>query len=107
MRRRRNLAARMRPYNASIIMQETSPVSEPVILCGLGKIGWRILELLRAAGIPVVAINRERLADETRLAGAKLVVGDMREPAVLALAGVASARGVLVVTSDDLVNIGS
>src|SRR5262245_794953 len=88
-------------------MQENLPVSEPVILCGLGKIGWRILELLRAAGIPVVVINRDRPADEARLAGSKLIVGDMREPAVLALGGVASARGVLVVTSDDLVNIGS
>ncbi len=82
-------------------------MSEPVILCGLGKIGWRILELLRAAGIPVVVINRDRPADESRLAGTKLIAGDMRETAHLASAGVASARGVLIVTSDDLVNIGT
>lgn len=80
-------------------------MAEPVILCGLGRIGSRIVDLLSAAGIPVVAVDRSAMAGDSRLAASNLIVGDMRQPAVLSAAGVASARGVMIVTSDDLVNI--
>ncbi len=42
-----------------------------------------------------------------RLAGCTLVVGDCRRPDLLEKAGVPTADGVLVVTGDDLVNVGT
>jgi Trk K+ transport system NAD-binding subunit len=75
------------------------------ILCGLGRVGWRVLEYLRAAGLPVVAVDTTCAADDPRLLQVRLVKGDCRRREILEAAGVAQARGVLILTSDDLVNI--
>lgn len=75
------------------------------ILCGLGRVGWRVLEYLRAAGEPVVVIDNRCAPDDPRLGGVPLISGDCRQPAMLEQAGLAQARGVLVVTSDDLVSL--
>jgi Trk K+ transport system NAD-binding subunit len=80
-------------------------VERPVVLCGLGRVGWRVLDFLRSTGVPVVAVDLHASPDDPRLAGAKLVKGDCRQPAVLEQAGVAGARGVIIATSDDLVNV--
>lgn len=77
----------------------------PVLLCGLGGVGWRVLDYLRTAGVPVVVIDTSADPTDARLVGVRLVRGDCREAAVLTDAGVREARGVIVATSDDLVNI--
>jgi Trk K+ transport system NAD-binding subunit len=77
----------------------------PILLCGLGRVGWRVLEFLRAAGMPVVVVDTTCEDGDPRLAGARLVQGDCRQREVLEEAGVGQARGVLLLTSDDLVNI--
>src|SRR5262245_43655522 len=82
-----------------------TPVDGPVILCGLGRVGWRVLECLRTAGVPVVAVDTQADPTDSRLFGVRLIRGDCRDGAVLRDAGVDGARGVLIVTSDDLINI--
>jgi Trk K+ transport system NAD-binding subunit len=74
------------------------------ILCGLGKVGARVLEYLRAAGSAVVVVDDRCAADDPRLGGVPLVSGDCRQPDVLLQAGLHQARGVLILTSDDLVS---
>jgi Trk K+ transport system NAD-binding subunit len=74
----------------------------PVILCGLGRVGWHVLEFLKAAGTPVVVIDTHLHPDDPRLAGVTLVEGDCQKPATLEKAGVHSARGVLVLINDEL-----
>jgi len=80
-------------------------MEQHIILCGLGRIGWRVLEYVRATGTPVVVVDTRCAADDPRLHGVPLVQGDCREQAVLEKAGLARARGVLILTSDDLVSI--
>jgi Trk K+ transport system NAD-binding subunit len=80
-------------------------MSQPVLLCGLGQVGWRVFEFFRAAGITVVAIDSHCDPADPRLQGARLVQGDFRRPEVLAQAGLADARGVVIATSDDLANV--
>jgi len=80
-------------------------VDQPVILCGLGRVGWRVLDYLQAADIPVVVVDNTCAAEDPRLGEARLVSGDCRRREVLEEAGVADARGVLILTSEDLVNI--
>lgn len=80
-------------------------MSQPVLLCGLGQVGWRIFEFFRAAGIDIVAIDSQCSPDDPRLQGARLVRGDFRRPEVLAEAGLGQARGVVIATSDDLANV--
>jgi len=80
-------------------------MNHPVILCGLGRIGWRVLEYLQAADLPIVVVDTVGSPDDPRLAGVRLIVGDCRKREVLEQAGLTHARGVLILTSDDLVNI--
>jgi len=80
-------------------------VDAPIILCGLGKLGARVLEYLHTAGLPVVVVDTCCQPDDSRLLGARLVRGDIRERAILEQAGARHARAVLILTSDDLVNI--
>ena len=80
-------------------------MDRPVVLCGLGRVGWRVFDSVRAAGLPVVVIDTHVRPGDPRLCGARLVSGDCRQAEVLEAAGVKDAGGVLIVTSDDLVNI--
>jgi Trk K+ transport system NAD-binding subunit len=80
-------------------------MNQPVVLCGLGQVGRRVLDCLHAAGIPVVVIDNRCQPDELRLDRVRLIHGDFRQPEILAQADLARARGVLILTSDDLVNI--
>jgi Trk K+ transport system NAD-binding subunit len=80
-------------------------MEQPIILCGLGRVGSRVLEYLRTAGLPVVVVDTRCTADDPALAGVRVVRGDCQRREVLEEAGVAGAAGVLIVTSDDLVNI--
>jgi Trk K+ transport system NAD-binding subunit len=75
------------------------------ILCGLGRVGARVLEYLRAAGAAAVVIDTRCSPDDPRLGGVPLVRGDCRRPEVLEEAGLARARGVLILISDDLISI--
>jgi Trk K+ transport system NAD-binding subunit len=80
-------------------------MEQPFILCGLGRIGWRVLEYLQAAGLPVVIVDTRCDPKDSRLGKARFIKGDCRNREVLEQAGVAQARGVLIMTNDDLVNI--
>jgi Trk K+ transport system NAD-binding subunit len=80
-------------------------MEQHIILCGLGRIGWRVLEYVRASGAPVVVVDTRCAPDDPRLHGVTLIQGDCRQQDVLERAGVARARGVLILTSDDLVSI--
>jgi Trk K+ transport system NAD-binding subunit len=80
-------------------------MQRPIVLCGLGRMGARVLEYLRAAGLPVVVVDTVCRPDDPRLQGVRLVPGDCRRREVLQEAGVADAGGVLILTNDDLLNI--
>jgi len=79
-----------------------------IILCGLGKVGFSILELLHGLGEHVVVVSREVPADWMRRArsmAGRLVLDDARSDEVLLEAGLRQARALIVATNDDLANI--
>jgi Trk K+ transport system NAD-binding subunit len=80
-------------------------MDQPFILCGLGRLGGRVLEYLQAAGLPVVVVDLKPPLDKPPLQNVSFLTGDSRREEILEAAGVARARGVLILTSDDLVNI--
>jgi Trk K+ transport system NAD-binding subunit len=80
-------------------------MDRPIVLCGLGRMGARVLDYLIAAGLPVVIIDTVCKDNDPRLRGARLVSGDCRRREVLEQADVANARGVLILTNDDLLNV--
>ncbi len=79
-----------------------------ILLCGLGKVGFSILELLRSLGERVVVVTTQLQPDWARRAETmadKLILGDARLEHVLIDAGIDRARAVIIVTNDDLVNL--
>jgi Trk K+ transport system NAD-binding subunit len=80
-------------------------MDRPILLCALGNVGWTVLEYLRAAGLPAVTVDLQCPLDDARLLGVPLIRGDFRRPDVLEQAGVRQAGGVLILSSDDLINV--
>lgn len=80
-----------------------------VVVCGLGRFGLRIVELLREKGVRVVAITSHETREDRRVAaldlGAELLTGDFRFPDTREAAGLESARALILATSNDLVNL--
>jgi Trk K+ transport system NAD-binding subunit len=83
------------------------PEGGHVIVAGIGNVGYRVIEELAAAEIPVVAIERNPEGSFLRAIGeqAAIVTGDARLPETLARAGVGSATAVISVSSDDAANL--
>lgn len=77
----------------------------PVLICGLGRIGRRVLESVRASGTPIIAIDNQFDPDDPLLAGITFFQGDCRKTTLLKKAGIDTVRGCIIVTSDDLVNV--
>ncbi len=78
------------------------------IVCGMGDVGYRIVELLQRLGESVVVVTRD--AREERLAEAeardiRVFRGDARNERLLLEAGLATATVVIAATDQDLVNI--
>jgi Trk K+ transport system NAD-binding subunit len=79
-----------------------------VIVVGLGSVGLRVVEGLRAAGSRVVVVERDednRHLGRARALGVPVLHGDATDPDVLSRANLGAAAAVALLTSDDLVNI--
>jgi Trk K+ transport system NAD-binding subunit len=80
-------------------------MDQHIILCGLGRVGWHVLDYLRAAALQVVIIDTECAADDPRLNGVRLVRGDCRRRELLEQVELKKARGVLIMIDNDLINV--
>jgi Trk K+ transport system NAD-binding subunit len=90
-----------------IIPHEETPLSDHLIICGLGHVGSRCLSLLSRLGEEGVVITREaspelQLSDTSRFS---IMLGDAREEMLLRQAGIERAKAVIAVTDDDLTNV--
>jgi Trk K+ transport system NAD-binding subunit len=85
-------------------------VRDHVIVAGLGSIGYRVALGIAARGVPVVAVeisDEGRFVSAARAAGIPVYIGDARSAAVLDDLRLETARALVAVTSDDLVNLSS
>jgi Trk K+ transport system NAD-binding subunit len=85
---------------------------DTVIICGLGKVGYRVVrQLYRLSPRPRIVVVRledgrpDFLQRISQLDGVATIVGDAREPEVLRAAGLERAYTVAALTSDDLLNL--
>jgi voltage-gated potassium channel len=79
-----------------------------VVLCGLGHLGFRILQELLASGVEVVAIERDaacRFLAQAKATRTPVLERDMREDQALVDAGVERARVIVIASNDDLANL--
>lgn len=89
-------------------MVECASLSDHIILCGAGKVGYRVtLELLRL-GERVVIVEKAATAiflDELRDLGVPVLIADARFRKTLEHANIARAKALIATTNDDLVNL--
>ncbi len=89
-------------------MRQIDDLENHVILCGMGQVGYRTLQVLRRLDQKVVVIERDEnseFVDLARAAKVPVIVDDVRKAAVLAAAGLQRARAVIAATNDDLTNL--
>jgi voltage-gated potassium channel len=85
-----------------------STCRDHVVLCGLGHLGFRVLEQLLLSGVEVVCIERDResrLVAQAKSMGVAVLVRDMTEDQALIDAGVKVARAIVAATNDDIANL--
>jgi voltage-gated potassium channel len=79
-----------------------------VIVCGAGRVGYRVFEQLKKLDVPMVVIERDEskpFLSEIRAAGVPVLVGDVRAAGTLARANIEKARAIVCATDDDLANL--
>jgi voltage-gated potassium channel len=99
-----NRSARGQDWEAAL----ASTYSDHVIVCGLGKLGYRVTLQLLEFGQSVVAIERETNKYFIPLARERdvpVIIGDARQREVLRKAGVERASAVVCCTQDELANL--
>jgi Trk K+ transport system NAD-binding subunit len=79
-----------------------------VVVCGLGSIGYRVVEQLASAGVPVVAAElqeRARFLPAVRRLGVPTLIADTRLVETLRALHIAQARCLVAATNDDVANL--
>ncbi|MFO0863340.1 MAG: NAD-binding protein [Gemmataceae bacterium] len=75
------------------------------LVCGLGRVGARVLDYLLAAGMKATVVDFKIDPADPALRGAHAIRGDYRNLETLKQAGLDRAKGVLILSSDDLANL--
>jgi voltage-gated potassium channel len=86
----------------------TEQMRDHVVVCGLGQVGYRVVQELVRLGEDVVCVEHHKrgaFTDEVRALGVPVHVGDARRDEVLRQAGVERARAAIMATGDDLANL--
>jgi Trk K+ transport system NAD-binding subunit len=97
-----------RRLEQSLGRQRLTSMKGHVVVIGLGSVGSKVAMDLHAAGYDVAVIDGgdgQRFIPQMRAAGVPVLIGDATLAETQANAGVHRAAGVVVVTTDDLVNI--
>lgn len=83
-------------------------VKDHVIICGAGRVGYRVFEQLRKLSVPMVILERDEAKPflaEIRAAGVAVLIEDVRAAGALSRANVQKARAIVCATDDDLANL--
>ena len=73
-----------------------------IIVCGLGRTGYKILRLLRQQGAIVVGIHHQPVSGET---AANVIVGELQAASTLQAAGIKEAHTLVITTTEDALNL--
>ncbi len=84
------------------------PISDHVVVVGLGNVGTRVMHDLADLGVPVVAIDKNDAArggQAARTRGVPFIIGDASQLETLRAASVDTCRALVVVSTDDVTNL--
>ena len=86
----------------SELAAHTAELKEHVIICGFGRVGQILTRFLEQENIPSVALDLDPVRiSSSSLAGEHTFFGDARRPEVLAAAGLARARMIVISFADE------
>jgi Trk K+ transport system NAD-binding subunit len=86
----------------------TEKISDHMVVVGLGDVGTRVIRALDAAGVEVVAIERNvdaRGVQAARDLRIPVIIGDASRLEILQAASVATCRAMVIVSTDDVTNL--
>jgi Trk K+ transport system NAD-binding subunit len=84
------------------------PMTNHVVVVGLGNVGTRVIRSLYDLGVPVVAVDQNETArgvQSARSRGIPLIIGDASRSDTLRAASVQTCRALVVVSTDDVTNL--
>ena len=90
------------------LRRKDRPLSDHVIVVGLGNVGTRIVGQLHDLGISVACVDKNENAAGVPMArrlGLRVVIGETHREDVLRTAGVATCQALVSVTNSDSVNL--
>ncbi|BAY61021.1 TrkA domain-containing protein [Calothrix brevissima NIES-22] len=73
-----------------------------IIVCGLGRTGYKVFRLLRQQGAFVVGIHHKPIPGES---APDVIIGDLHTAATLTAAGIEQAHTLVIASSDDARNL--
>ena len=85
-----------------------STFQDHIVLCGLGHLGFRVLQQLLDLKLQVVVLEKHRSSQHLTHAkelGAVVLLRDMKEDQALIDASIKSARAIIICTNDDMANL--
>jgi voltage-gated potassium channel len=91
-------------------IMEASTYRNHIVICGLGRVGYRIVQELLDAKEAVVAIEKDgdsMFVEEMQDRGVPVLIGEARLKKNLLLANLEHARAIILATNDDLANLDS
>ena len=86
----------------------TEPVSDHIVVVGLGDVGTRVVRALHERGLEIVCVERNpdaRGVPIVRELRIPLIIGDASRSEILAAASVATSRALVIVSTDDVTNL--
>jgi Trk K+ transport system NAD-binding subunit len=89
-------------------IMEASTMRNHIVLCGLGRVGYRIVQQLLAEKEQVVAIEKDgesMFVEEMQDLGVPVLIGEARLKKNLLQANLEQARAIILATNDDLTNL--
>jgi Trk K+ transport system NAD-binding subunit len=88
--------------------EQATELEDHVIVCGLGALGYEVVQGLHRQGLPVVGVDKSEQGafnlDIQRL-GVPVIYGDISQPQILRAANVGKASTLALLTGDDLANL--
>ncbi len=84
------------------------PISDHVVVAGLGNVGTRVIRRLHDLGVPVVAIDKDEHARGIPVArelGIPYIIGEASRQETLRAASVQSCRALVMLSTDDVTNL--
>lgn len=85
-----------------------STFKDHIVVCGIGRVGYRVINELLDFGEAVVGVNQtesEEWLDALKRAGVPVIIGDARRKQTLIDAGIERASAIVACTSDELTNL--